>query len=133
MADVFDVKKTSVIVDGHYVTGWMDGSIITASKNEDNVIPHVGAKGEVSYSESNNGTGTITLTIKQNSPSFPKMVALAKGSREFVTSVVDTNTNNTKAGGNECRILKVPDVSWANEVGGVEIQIFVADYEMDAS
>lgn len=129
MAETFDFKKASVIVDGHYVNGWMDGTVITAEKNADNLVPHIGAAGEVSYSESNDNTGTITITIKQNSASLPKLVALAKGKKEFATSVVDANTNKVKAGGNQCRILKTPGAEWGPEVAGIEIQIYVADYD----
>lgn len=132
-ASVYDFKKTSCIVNGHYVTGWMDGTVITVAKNADNVIPHVGAGGEVSFSESNDPTGTITLTVKQNSPSLPVLMNLANGKKEFPTSVVDTNTNNVKAGGNSCRILKTADVSYGTEVAGVEFQIYVADYTLTAS
>lgn len=129
MADVFDFKKVSVVVNGHIVTGWMDGSVITAEKNEDNVIPHIGAAGEVSYSESNNNTGLITLNIKQTSPSLPIFVNLAKKKEVFPAQIIDANTNRVKTGGNQCRILKTPGTEWGTEVTGVEIQIYVADYD----
>lgn len=128
-AGTFDFKKVSVIVDGHFVTGWMDGSVIKAEKAADNVTPHVGAAGEVTYTESNDNTGTITLTIKQDSASLPKLVALAKSKKQFATQVIDANTNTVKAGGNYCRIIKTPGAEWGAEIAGVEVQIHVSDYD----
>lgn len=128
----FDFKKTSVIINGHFVTGWMDGSVITAAKTSDNVTPHVGAKGEVTYTENNDPTGTIVITIKQDSPSLPVLIALSKTKTEFPAQVIDANTNAVKAGGNACRILKTPDVGWGAEIAGVEITVHVSDYTMSA-
>lgn len=125
----FDFKKVSVIVDNHFVTGWMDGTVINAEKNADNITPHVGAAGEVTYTENNDNTGMITLTIKQDSPSLPKLVQLSKQKREFATQIIDANTNAVKAGGNKCRIVKTPGAEWGAEISGVEVQIHVSDYD----
>lgn len=132
MASVYDFKKAAVIVDGHYVTGWMDGSVIKAEKNADNVTPHIGAAGEVTYTENNDPTGTITLTIKQDSPSLSKLVGLAKSKRQFSAQIVDANTNTVRAGGNQCRILKTPGEEWGGEISGVEVTIHVSDYDLNA-
>jgi hypothetical protein len=129
----FDFKRVSVIVDGFYVTGWMDGTVISAVKNTDNAIPHTGAAGETTYSESNDNTGMITVTVKQDSPFVAKAIALATGKREFATQVVDQNDGAKRAGGNKCRIIKTPDVNWGSEIAGVEIQIHVSDYTITAA
>lgn len=128
--DVYDFKKVSLIIDGHYVSGWMDGSVLSVAKNADNTIPHVGADGSVTFSNSNDKTQTITATIKQSSASLPVIVALAKGKKEFPAQIVDANTNAVRAGGTQCRILKEPDINWGAEISGVEIQIFVADGDL---
>ena len=126
----FDFKKVSVIVDGRFIVGFMDGTPVQAEKNEDNVIPHVGAAGDVTFTESNNQTGTITLTLKQTSTSLPALIALAKQKRSFPVQIIDANDNKVKAGGNEARILKTPAVEWGAEVSGVEVQIYVADFDL---
>lgn len=130
MADTFDPKKVSLIVGGTFITGYMDGTMISTEKNEDNVVPHVGAQGDVTFTESADETGTITITLKQTSSSLPFLVSLANEKKEFATQVVDSNANKFKAGGNECRILKTPPVEWGAEVAGVEVQIYVADYDL---
>lgn len=128
MAQTYDFKKVSVIVDGQYIVGFMDGTVITCEKNEDNIIPHVGADGEVTFAESADNTGTITLTLKQTSSSLPFLQRLATQKREFAAQVIDAN-GNFKAGGTQCRILKTPSREFGSEVSGVEVQIYVADYQ----
>lgn len=129
MADTFDFKKVSVIVDGSFITGFHDGSVIKTGKNTDNVTPHVGAAGDVTYSESNDKTGTITLTLKQTSSSLPSLVSLSKSKSTFPVQIVDANTNAFRAGGTTARILKTPGAEWGAEVAGVEVQIHVSDYD----
>jgi hypothetical protein len=129
VAQTYDPKKVSVIVDGVIVTGYMDGSFVKCAKNADNVLPHIGADGGVTYTENADNTGTITLTIKQNSLFYAKAVELATQKREFATRVIDSNdTGSMKAGGTQCRIVKTPDIERSAEITGIEINIYVADY-----
>ena len=125
----FDFKKVSVVVDGVIITGYMDGESISVEKNEDDVTPHVGAGGDVTFAESNDETATITLTLKNTSSSLPYIRGLRKEKRNFPTQIVDSNNDTFRAGGNNCRIIKAPPVSYGNETTGVEVSIFVADYD----
>jgi hypothetical protein len=34
--EVFDFKSTNIVVNGKYLTGFMDGTVIQTEKNEDN-------------------------------------------------------------------------------------------------
>lgn len=126
MAEVYDFKKVSVIVDGVIITGFMDGEPISVSRNEDEVTPHTGADGEVTYSESADETGTITLTLKETSASLPTLTALRKSRKLFAVNINDSNTRAYKVGGTQARIMKMPDRSFGTEVQGVEVQIHVA-------
>lgn len=125
----YDPKKTSLILDGTFIVGFMDGTFISVEKNEDNVIPHVGAQGDVTYTENADGTGTITFTVKQNSSSLPTIQSISKEKRNIAVQVIDSNTGNFKAGGTECRILRTPGREFGDEVSGVEVQVHVADYD----
>ncbi|MEV9639474.1 phage protein [Mammaliicoccus sciuri] len=125
----YDFKKVSAIVDGVIITGYMDGESIQTEKNEDDVLPHVGAAGDVTFSESNDDTGTITLTLKQTSSSNPFLQALRNSKRIFPLQIVDANDNAFRAGGSECRIIKTPARAYGNEVSGLEWQIYVADFK----
>jgi hypothetical protein len=127
MADTFDFKKVSTIADGVIITGWMDGEVISVEKNEDDVIPHVGAGGDVTYAESADKTGTITLTLKQTSSSLPHLQELRKSKKVFPIQILDVSSRVYKTGGTEARILKMPSRTYGSEVQGVEVQIHVAN------
>lgn len=129
--DIFDFKKTSIVVNGKYLTGFMDGTAISAEKNEDNKVPHIGADGAVTFSNSSDNTGTITVTLKQSSPSLKQLIALSKDkTKVFPVKVIDANTNNLRCGGNQAVILKTPSVEWGSEIAGVEVQFYIADYDV---
>lgn len=125
----YDFKKVSVIIGGVIITGFMDGESIATEKNEDDVTAHVGAGGDVTFSETNDNTATITLTLKQTSSSLAYLQSLRNSKELFQTQIVDANDNTFRAGGSECRITKPPSRSWGNEVTGTEWAILVADYK----
>lgn len=127
MSKTFDAKNVSAIVNGVYLVGYMDGSFVKCEKNEDNVKPHIGADGEVTFTEVADNTGTITVTLKQNSTSLAALTTLAKSKTVFAASVTDAN-GTFKAGGTDCRILKTPSREFGADINGVEVAIFVADY-----
>ncbi|MEK5070705.1 phage structural protein [Sporosarcina sp. FSL K6-1508] len=125
----YDFKKVSVIAAGTIITGWMDGDAIQSEKNEDDVTPHVGAGGDVTFAESTDETGTITLTLKSTSSSIPILKALRDSKEMFQLQIVDVNDNAFRAGGSECRIVKPPARTYGTEVTGTEWAIYVADYK----
>lgn len=129
MAKSYDPKKVSLIVAGTYIVGYMDGTFINAEKNEDNVVPHVGAQGDVTYSEVADDTGMITVTLKQDSSSLAFLQALSKQKKDFATQVIDVNASKFQAGGTQCRIIKTPGREYGAEINGIEVQIHVADYD----
>lgn len=127
----WDFRKVSLIIDGVYITGFMDGSPISAEPNEDSKIPHIGAAGDVTFAESNDETGTITVTLKQNSTSNRHLNDLSKQrGRTFPIQVIDSN-GNVKCGGTQAVVLTKPSAEWGNEVAGMEWSFYVADFSYD--
>lgn len=124
----YDFRKTSVIVAGTIITGFMDSESIKSAQNEDDVTAHVGAGGDVTFSETNDETGIITLALKSTSSSIPFLKSLRDSKEKFPIQIVDVNDNAFRAGGSECRIIKPPERAWGIEVTGLEWQIYVADY-----
>jgi hypothetical protein len=124
----YDPKKVSVVISGMFMVGFMDGTFVNSEKNEDNVIPHVGAHGDVTFTDSADETGTITLTLKQNSSSLYKLMELSRQKKVFPAQIIDANDGQFKSGGTQCRILKTPSREYGAEISGVEVQIYVADY-----
>lgn len=131
MAESYDPKKVSVIVDGQFMVGYMDGTFVNCEKNEDNFTPHIGAHGDVTFAKSADNTGTITITLKHTSSSLPFLRKLSKEDRDIPVQVIDANNSKFKAGGNEARILKTPGTEFGSEVSGVEVPIYVADYSAE--
>lgn len=125
----YDFKKVSVIVDGNILTGFMDGEVISVEPSSEEVTMHVGAAGDVTFSETNDQTATVTITLKQTSPSTVILDNLRKSKREFALQIVDSNDKSFKCGGNHCRIQQAPSRTWGNEVTGLEYTILVADYK----
>lgn len=124
----YDPKKVNLVVEGEFMVGYHDGTFISTGRNADSATPHVGAHGDVTYSESADNTGFITFTLKADSASLETLQTLAKSRDLIQAQVIDANTNNFQAGGTECRILMVPGREYNTEISGVEIRIHVADY-----
>ena len=72
----YDPKQVTLVIGTHTVTGYMDGTFINASRNEDAFTTVVGADGEVTRVKSNNKSGRITATIKQSSDSNDVLSAI---------------------------------------------------------
>lgn len=130
MAKTHNFKNTIVIVDSMIITGFMDSEAISTDKNEDEVSAHVGADGSVTFNESNDNTGTIAITLKQDSASAPLLDALRRSKRTFAAEVSDT-ANGVRISGSRCRIVKPPARAYGPEVTGLEYTILVADYKED--
>lgn len=126
--ETYNFKKVTTIVDGEIVTGFMDGTGISIEKNEDDVTIHVGADGGATWSESNDPTGVLTVTLKQVSPSLASLRNLAAEKREFPISIIDNNGGKVRFTSAACRVQKTPGGEWGDEVGGVEVAILIADY-----
>lgn len=127
---VHNFKHTQVIVNNAIITGFADGDAIQSEANEDKWTQSVGAGGDVTYNESNNDTGLVTLTLKPSSSSIPVLKALYKSREPFNVLIHDTE-NNVRVTGENCRIQKWPAFTRAEEESGVEIPILVAKYKED--
>lgn len=129
--ETYNPKKIQLIVNGRYITGFADGTFITAERNEDSKVPNVGAHGDVVLTESADATGTVTVTLNQTSPSVRELRDLAKNGTIFPVQLVDANTQTVRAGGTQAAILRSPGLEYGDEVGSVEIPIFVADFDIN--
>jgi hypothetical protein len=124
----YDPRDINVIVNGQFLTGFAEGNFVTAEKDEENYSTHVGAKGEVSRARNADPMGTITINLKNTSPSNAVLNKLAKSRDTFELYVVDANENAKKAGGSICWAEKPADLSWGDEIETIEWNIKIADY-----
>ena len=130
MTKIYNFKDNQVIVNGMIVTGYADGDAIQAEPNEDKVTQLVGADGGVTYNQSNNETGLITLTLKPTSSSLPALKALYKSGELFNVLIQDT-ANNVRVTGEDCLIQRWPSFTRGAEAAGLEIPILCAYYKED--
>lgn len=122
----YDPKKVNVIVGGRVITGFASDGVVTLAKSEDSVTPSVGAKGDVTYSENANESGTVSLALMSTSSSLPYLRDLEAKRRAVNVSITDAN-DDTAFTMNEdnCRITKMPDVARQKEQATVTVTIFV--------
>lgn len=128
MVNTYDPKDVNVVVDGTILTGFADGTFVSIEQEEENYTMHVGAQGEVSRARSHNRSGTITVTLSQDSPSNTYLNRKANSKETFSVAIVDMNTDETH-GGNNCWIEKPADKEFGKEVEEREWVIVVPKLE----
>lgn len=75
---VFDPEKISLIVAGAKVTGYADGSKVSAEHNKDAVTPTTGIQGDTVYALNADRSGTIKFTLFGSSASLVRLRRLAQ-------------------------------------------------------
>ncbi len=65
----YSAKEVQVVVGGVPISGYTDGTFVEISREEDTWSKVVGADGYVTRGKTNNFSGTLTITLKQSSPS----------------------------------------------------------------
>lgn len=126
----YDPKKVMVIWGGVVLTGYAEGSIVNCEKNEESSNAKVGALGEVTQMINSDNTGTITVSLSNNSPSLGMLTSDAQAHSIKPIQVIDMNTEALNAGGSEAWVIKTPDLNKAKTTEDVDIEIYVADYSV---
>jgi len=124
----YDANLCTFVVDGRFITGFEEGSMISAEKTEDAFSVKVDAQGVPIISETNNPLGTVTATLSQTSPSYAYLMQKAKSKQEFPVWVTYAGEPAEKAGGTRARITKTPAKEFSNEAGGREFAFQIFDY-----
>lgn len=121
MAKTYDPKEFSVIVGGHIVGGYDDGTFIKASRNNDAWSVKVGADGEGARAKSNDKSGTLEITLLQTSASndvlsgFALADELNNGGQ--VPVLIKDSNGTTVVAAETAWIKKMADVEGSKEVG----------------
>lgn len=95
----YDPKQVIVVVGGVPMSGFSDGTFLEIDRNEPTWNTVVGADGLVTRGKTNNFSGTMTLTLKQSSPSndvLSGFMALDEATNNgvFVVLVKDLSGNS---------------------------------------
>lgn len=129
----YDPKDVNVIVGGVVLTGVAEDSFVTAERMEDMFTEYVGAKGEVSISETSNNTGEVTVTLENTSPSVRYLNGLAnkKGPAAIVpVQVVDMN-DNTVVSSTEARVRRPANYEAGRNITEREFVLFCSELNFD--
>lgn len=128
MTNVYDPKNVSVVIDNVFVTGFAEGSMVSAAKDEENFQTKVSAKGEVSVAKTNNPLGTLTVTLSADSPHLKRLTSLANSGKMVSAWVNQSAPIKERKGGSKAMVKKPADAEYSDEVGDREFELQVFDY-----
>jgi hypothetical protein len=72
----YDPASVVISIGGANISGFTDGTFCEVARDEPSYTKVVGADGVVSRAKTNNRSGTVTITLKQTSPSNDILSAL---------------------------------------------------------
>ncbi len=135
MADLYDPRNVAVIINGREIVGFAEGTFIEGERTTERYSADVGAKGEVTFVRSADDTGTITITLKHNSPSNSYLHELWRqqdelGAEPITILVQDRNFDgDVSVSGSECKIVNLPAFARGDDVEDTEWEFLLANYE----
>lgn len=128
----YDPKEVSVICGGHKVRDFA-AEMVRVEPNEDDFNDVAGAQGEVSRSRTSDRRATVTLVIKQTSPSNDVLSEFARTDREtpngggvFSFQLIDRQ-GTTLVDAEEAWVMRKPDLTFSNEITNREWTIRLAE------
>lgn len=128
VAATYDPKKVTVAVDGRVITGWAADGVIKLTRSEDTVTPITSVKGETTYDENANISGNAELSLMSTSSSLAYLRDLCDRRKMVRLTISDVNEDDpVQVNEEDCRILKVADVSRVKNSGTITVNIFVPE------
>lgn len=127
----YDPKLFQAIVDGKFITGYDDGTMVSISKEEDTFEVKEDAQGNPIVSEKHSGTATVTITLSQTSPSVALLTRLANQRKEVPAWFKYNGTPKENSGGTRARVKKPSDKEYGDEASSREFEIVVLNYKED--
>lgn len=125
---IYDPKKITVTIANKIITGFASDGVVTVTKNEDSVTPSVGVQGDVAYSENANESGNVAITLMGTSSSLSYIRGLVEKRKLVNLNIADANeADKIHINEDNCRILKMPDISRNKEQATATINIFVPE------
>ena len=112
----YDPNKSSLVVNGFNVSGFSDEDIEIKYNDEDDVKEHVGIKGEHSFTENQDKSGTITFSIKNSATgNLAFLDALQKSRASFPVMFKSWGGVSFTAAADEARIKNRPTKTFGKE------------------
>jgi len=121
----YDPAKVAIILGGHIVTGFADGSFVTVTRTNDQWNHKSGSDGEEMRSKTNDFRGEMTLTLMQSSSSNTFIQALKtaddiSGDGGVPLLVKDNSSDGTLASSEYVWVKKDPDLVRGREDNNTE-------------
>jgi len=128
----YDPNDVLLVFAGRTITGFSDGTYITASKDEAKWETHVGAQGEVTRSRNRHPVGRVSFTLKRSSPDYDFLLQKMNSNDIDPCFVQDRNDKKVTVGGSEAWIAEFPDfeATAGDDVPETEFEVEIADFEM---
>ncbi len=116
----YDPKDILLIVAGSPVTGLAEGTFVVAARNNDTFTTASGADGEPARAQSNDKSGTITITLLQTSAANDVLSAAhaldeRQGDGVFPVLIKDLN-GTTLVQAETAYVAKPADVEYGREI-----------------
>ena len=97
--DTYDPKAVAMVFDGQIIDGFADGTFVEVERNSDTWTLQMGADGDATRSKSNDRSGQIRFTLRQNAPANAVLSAAAQRDELNNTgltssTVVDANSGD---------------------------------------
>ena len=125
----YDFKNTSVMIDGFFVSGYADGDAISIAYRGDGVALTIGAAGDGEYSQSNDNSAEVTLSLQRTSAAQDYIEGLYHDKSEFTLTIIDKNDNSRTRSSEQCRVQKIADITSSAEASPREFIIIAPDLQ----
>ena len=130
----YDPKQVIVTIGGVPMSGFSDGTFLEIDRNEPTWNVVVGADGLVTRGKTNNFTGTVTLTLKQSSPSNDVLSGLmaideATNRGVFPILVKDLSGNSIYFGG-RCWVTQYANSTFGKDISDRQWVLMMDEADM---
>lgn len=127
----YDPQEVVIVVDGEFLVGFAEDSMIEAGRMNPKRDSAVGAQGRVVFIENADDRGEVTITLQATSPSNEKLQELYESGEEFSFLALDSNFDDgdVSAYGSRCKVANQPPFERGSDLTENEWELIVADYE----
>lgn len=87
----YDPDKVKVNINGIPILGFAEGTFVEVDPGDDTWSQYIGADGDVTTEKNVDPTGTVTLTLKHDSPSAQALEQMAQNEARVSGLVKDLN------------------------------------------
>lgn len=127
--ETYDPAAILLVVANQIIEGYMDGTYVTASFDEDAFTPFTGSGGDTARVRNRNETGKLVVTLMQGSPGNDILSALHNQDKILGVppgpAMLKDLLGRTLLGGPNCYLSKLPDTSYAKDYQGREWTIII--------